>query len=208
MEEKYSPEELAILPTQQRRRILHQRAKRRMDDVMHKCGYKCHWCGKALIRKRHIPRAEKILLQTKDKVIWLSKGVALTRWWASVDHIVPICEGGDSDIGNLVASCQPCNRKRAAKYVNPNPDQPKWKGVLVCKCGNEKEPKNRKCTSCANVSKQFRRLCTVTIISVIQDICRRCGREMKPLQFIEGFGQVYGCDSQGCLKKEWPSITS
>jgi 5-methylcytosine-specific restriction enzyme A len=34
---------------------------------------------------------------------------------ATIDHIIPICEGGNSDYENLVLSCYKCNQRRANK---------------------------------------------------------------------------------------------
>ena len=32
-----------------------------------------------------------------------------------VDHIVPVAEGGDNDIMNLITSCRDCNRGKVRK---------------------------------------------------------------------------------------------
>lgn len=37
-----------------------------------------------------------------------------------VDHILPICEGGDDDPSNLVTSCYDCNHGKGRKQLKPN----------------------------------------------------------------------------------------
>lgn len=37
-----------------------------------------------------------------------------------VDHIVPVAEGGDNDIMNLITSCRDCNRGKGKKMLSDN----------------------------------------------------------------------------------------
>lgn len=55
-------------------------------SVFNRDGFKCFWCDKPLISKT-----------------------------ATVDHIIPKSKGGLFEYGNLVTSCEKCNRKRADK---------------------------------------------------------------------------------------------
>ena len=32
-----------------------------------------------------------------------------------IDHVIPVCQGGDSGLDNLVTACQRCNRRKAGK---------------------------------------------------------------------------------------------
>jgi 5-methylcytosine-specific restriction endonuclease McrA len=32
-----------------------------------------------------------------------------------IDHIIPVSQGGDSTLDNLVTACRRCNRKKAAR---------------------------------------------------------------------------------------------
>jgi hypothetical protein len=43
-----------------------------------------------------------------------------------IDHVVPVCEGGDNDEMNLVTACEACNQGKAGKTlearISPRPD--------------------------------------------------------------------------------------
>jgi hypothetical protein len=42
-----------------------------------------------------------------------------------IDHILPVCEGGDNEYTNLVTACETCNQGKAGKKlgnVSPRPD--------------------------------------------------------------------------------------
>lgn len=61
-------------------------------------GYRCYYCGQSVSRERntrlarHAPNA------------------------ATIDHVVPRCDGG-SDLGNRVCSCHSCNNLKGANTV-------------------------------------------------------------------------------------------
>jgi hypothetical protein len=56
--------------------------------VYERDGYKCHYCDKQL-----------------------------TRFTATLDHIVPVAEGGDNGFGNLVTACLGCNSRKTGRPV-------------------------------------------------------------------------------------------
>jgi hypothetical protein len=41
-----------------------------------------------------------------------------------VDHIHPVCEGGSSDMDNLITSCETCNQGKAGKLLDQVPNRP------------------------------------------------------------------------------------
>ena len=51
-------------------------------------GYKCHYCDKQL-----------------------------TRFTATLDHVIPVAEGGDNSFGNLGTACVGCNSRKAERPV-------------------------------------------------------------------------------------------
>jgi 5-methylcytosine-specific restriction endonuclease McrA len=79
--------------------------------------------GKAANMKRHpIPKWKRDK-QKKDtiKAYLLRKrpvcfycGCRLNEETATMDHVVPSCNGGGTDFENLVLSCRDCNRSKGA----------------------------------------------------------------------------------------------
>lgn len=55
-----------------------------------------------------------------------------------VDHLVPVAAGGTDDLGNLVPSCQRCNRSKgkkvAAAWQASQARQPVWRSVYARRC--------------------------------------------------------------------------
>lgn len=39
-----------------------------------------------------------------------------------IDHVIPVAEGGDNDINNLVTSCWPCNSGKGARSLDAIPE--------------------------------------------------------------------------------------
>jgi len=44
-------------------------------------------------------------------------GKQLTRWTVTLDHVVPVCEGGDNSFVNLIAACLDCNSRKHRRAV-------------------------------------------------------------------------------------------
>lgn len=65
-----------------------QLSKKTRFEVFKRDGFKCQYCG-----------------VTPDKEV------------LQVDHIIPVAEGGENDIDNLITSCQPCNLGKGAKSL-------------------------------------------------------------------------------------------
>ncbi len=56
--------------------------------VYERDGYKCHYCDKQL-----------------------------TRFTATLDHVIPVAEDGDNSLGNLVTACLGCNSRKTGRPV-------------------------------------------------------------------------------------------
>ena len=63
----------------------------RKECVTWKWNAYCHWCGKLLMRKKEI----------------------------TLDHVIPVCQGGVTSVDNLVPACFDCNQERS-KIKNEN----------------------------------------------------------------------------------------
>ena len=58
----------------------------------------------------------------------------LTVSTISVDHVIPICEGGKSRISNYLLACIKCNKERGKQYLK---DKKARTGKHSCfQCGN------------------------------------------------------------------------
>jgi len=73
-------------------------------------GDHCCFCGIPVIRKQD---RERLVLLYPDSVLWGSgeytRHGAIYAMSAQYDHIVPHSRGGQSDVGNVVLTCLPCN---------------------------------------------------------------------------------------------------
>lgn len=75
----------------QRRRPRNKAWKNKRKRLWRKQGGKCHYCGTATVEP--------------------SSGGAADDW-ATLDHLVPMSEGGSHDESNLVMACYRCNQRR------------------------------------------------------------------------------------------------
>lgn len=73
---------------------------------------KCHWCGVPVVHLRGILRKDRI--ETGAYIVKYRNdgGNVKIAFIASADHLEPISRGGSDRMGNLVASCIPCNWQR------------------------------------------------------------------------------------------------
>ena len=77
-------------------------SKKLRFDVFKRDGFKCQYCGIT---------PEKEILQ--------------------VDHIIPVAEGGENDMDNLITSCQPCNLGKGARSLSIIPESLKEKSEKI-----------------------------------------------------------------------------
>lgn len=126
-----------------RKRRQSQKAADKLKAILTRHGYLCHWRKVPLILLRDLPPAA-IISRTSDEVVWRSQEGVRKRWFATVDHILPICEGGTNAPYNLVPSCARCNRKRT-KTKSPKSSAER----KICpKCGGAKPIHRKKCAEC------------------------------------------------------------
>ena len=103
-------------------------------EIMESCQYKCQYCGKQGIKidwDKFIPRVP----YTNKKGIWVYEvysGVYAGREWRhdmlenpldeetwlipfQIDHILPVCQGGENNLTNLLLVCRTCNSRKATR---------------------------------------------------------------------------------------------
>jgi 5-methylcytosine-specific restriction endonuclease McrA len=71
--------------------------KRYRNVLIERDGFYCHYCG--------------VRLEENDAQTYNPHG-------ASVDHVIPQKDGGDSDISNLVLACRKCNGEKKASHYH------------------------------------------------------------------------------------------
>lgn len=182
-------------PTKNQKNQIHKRGRKRLDRVLARDGYECHWCRCPLIR----PSMKlSIIRRNGDWAYWTDGDTERKGWWATVDHLTPVCIGGQSTMENMVAACGPCNRRRGAVNKNPKPDVAKWRGNPVCKCGTPKRLNERRCEPCRETSKVICRFTTDYLVSSEPGHCRRCLTALIPHGEAGGMF-FYRCPS--CVKR-------
>lgn len=98
-----------------RRRRQRERAADLLKRICTKLGYNCWWCKRHLVLARDIPEVN-ILERTADHLTWQSnKHGPIKKLIATVDHVLPLADGGNNYHTNLVPACGPCNRDRSNK---------------------------------------------------------------------------------------------
>jgi 5-methylcytosine-specific restriction endonuclease McrA len=89
-----------------------ERAADLLKRVCTHLGYECWWCKRPLVLARDIPDVN-VLKRTADHLTWRSnRHGPITKLIATVDHVLPLADGGNNYYTNLVPSCGPCNRDR------------------------------------------------------------------------------------------------
>jgi hypothetical protein len=109
-------------------------------------GHKCYHCKIPLVHKRTLRNITKL---TPNTVSWIdNNGHPQQCRWATVDHLLRICEGGNNHIDNLVPACAGCNSHRH--------DTPK--NTPCPKCGVLKKEKYLVCHHCTKLDKRAKYL--------------------------------------------------
>lgn len=122
-----------------------RQARKKFPCLMMKTKGKCYWCSKDIVVSQAIIRAYPYRIK-KEYIFWTDyQGEEHVALFATVDHIVPIRDGGTNDPENLVASCGPCNRDRTATQQQN----------LNCKrCNKPRRGGKRHCPACRKVLSQ------------------------------------------------------
>lgn len=89
-------------------RITVSQTKRQM--IFARDNWRCCYCGeKAILELKEFskPMRRNIVPIGKDKKIF------------EIDHILPVCQGGNNSFNNLVTTCWDCNNRKSGEYQNP-----------------------------------------------------------------------------------------
>ena len=91
---------------------IRRRARTKLQSLVESQGNVCHYCGKGIVAEQSIP------LELRDGRAWphvyfrTEQGEYLFALLATVEHKIPLSEGGTNADENLVAACQRCNERR------------------------------------------------------------------------------------------------
>lgn len=86
--------------------------------------------GKKMARKA-IPKKLRFEVFKRDSFKCQYCGITPNQEILQVDHIVPVAEGGENDIDNLITSCQPCNIGKGARSLTAVPKSLMQKAVDI-----------------------------------------------------------------------------
>jgi 5-methylcytosine-specific restriction endonuclease McrA len=98
------------------RKRLRRKAAKWLPALLWRTRGRCHWCGVPVVRVGAVPRADRVRVTAYALLFWRRgrlKWVAM----ATVEHVVPLGEGGLNEFGNVVAACRRCNERRNAEQV-------------------------------------------------------------------------------------------
>lgn len=75
---------------------------------------KCHWCNITIVWLKRIPEDWMVvpIENQRARVCRGSKKIIEVYLLATIDHVVPLAQGGSNHPFNLVAACSPCNNRR------------------------------------------------------------------------------------------------
>jgi hypothetical protein len=60
-------------------------------------------------------RENRVKIYERDNYQCTYCGKQLTRFTATLDHVTPVCEGGDNSVENLKTSCLQCNSRKTSR---------------------------------------------------------------------------------------------
>jgi 5-methylcytosine-specific restriction endonuclease McrA len=86
-----------------------------------------------LIRKKTLVRFSRINVFIRDKHICQYCGKYFSRSQLTLDHVIPIVQGGNKSWENIVTACKKCNQKKGGKTPHEagialikKPKEPHW----------------------------------------------------------------------------------
>lgn len=95
---------------------LRNASRKRVRALQRRDGSKCAFCGEWLVI-HYLDVPGSVISVDHCEVVWrASHKQIVTSLIATVEHLVPVSEGGTNDLSNLRLACYPCNAKRAGHH--------------------------------------------------------------------------------------------
>lgn len=81
--------------------------------------------------RKNISKKLRFDVFKRDEFICQYCGHTPPRVVLEVDHILPVCEGGENDEDNLITACFDCNRGKGGRLLTSTPETVKSKAAKV-----------------------------------------------------------------------------
>lgn len=125
---------------------LRNKARSRARFVIERHGSECYYCGAPLVSIQTLRRSQVVKVSGRH-VWWTNNGFVRQDLFLTLDHVIPIAEGGSNELNNLVPACSKCNNARNKEQPCNAPIEADRKRICP-KCGRPKHPHRRKCRIC------------------------------------------------------------
>lgn len=104
-----------------------------------------------LARKKEIVRFSRINIFLRDHNTCQYCGAAFTKSHLTLDHVIPIVQGGKKCWENIVTACKPCNQRKGGRtptqagiQLIKKPKQPHWLPTANLQMGITRTPERWK----------------------------------------------------------------
>jgi 5-methylcytosine-specific restriction endonuclease McrA len=127
-----------------RKKVAKRAREKHLDRLYVEQNSLCWWCKSACVLLRYVP-PDAVVCHVHGSVQWRDGDFVLEGRIGTVDHVLPVRDGGDNDAENLVMACMECNGRRT------NTPSPKPDGIRkICPdCNGPKPAKFRRCGLCS-----------------------------------------------------------
>lgn len=104
-----------------------------------------------LAKKKQIVRFSRMNVFLRDNHICQYCGQAFAKLHLTLDHVIPIVQGGQTSWENIVTACKPCNQRKGGRTpaqaglrLVQRPRQPHWLPTASLQLGVTKTPERWK----------------------------------------------------------------
>lgn len=91
----------------------HRPSRKNLERLVKEYSNQCFWCKRTIVILKNLENVVKI---TSKTVTYVFEGQEVTSCIATVDHVLPMVEGGRNKLNNLVPACVACNGTRNDIY--------------------------------------------------------------------------------------------